>query len=169
MKLAITIHLQHIHVALIQSCKHTRASTVSAVIRLRKSDSTLDPVLNVDSDATVEARTANISLAIRLNVGYSAELICHRARILNYSLRRIGTFDKYVSSSMEASFVDWALSVTCWSQLVKGSWSFTAISTSPSCDMGSELLSFNLRYSLNRPCSKFFYFSNHSYGIIPKF
>ena len=80
MKLAITIHLQHIHVALIQSCKHTRASTVSAVIRLQKSDSTLDPVLNLDSDATIEAGTTNISLSIRLNVGYSAELICHHAK-----------------------------------------------------------------------------------------
>jgi len=90
-------NLQYIPVALIQSCKHTRASTVSAVIRLRKSDSTLDPVLNADSDAIVEAGTANISLAIRLNVGYSSELICHQARILNCSLRWIGTFDKYDS------------------------------------------------------------------------
>ena len=85
MKLATTIQGKsaahsHIPAALIQSCKHTRASTVSAVIRLRKSDSTLDPVLNADSDATVEAGTANISLAIRLNVGYSAELICHHAK-----------------------------------------------------------------------------------------
>jgi hypothetical protein len=140
-----------IPVAPIQSCRHTRALTISAVIRLQKSDSTLDPALNADSDAIVEAGTANISLAIRLNVRYSAELVCNHARILNCSLRQIGTFDKYASSSMKVSFVDRALRVTCWSQLAKESWSFTPFSTSPPCDVGSELLSFNMRYSLNRP------------------
>jgi hypothetical protein len=85
--------------------RHTRASPAAAVIRLQKSDSTLDPVLNADYDATVEA-CYSIPLAIRLNAGYSAELICHYASILNCSLQRIGTFDKYDSSSVEASFVD---------------------------------------------------------------
>ena len=70
-------------------------------------------MLNVDSDAIVEAGTASISLAIRLNVGYSAELICQQAKMLNCSLRRIGTFERFDSSSKEASFVDRALRVTC--------------------------------------------------------
>ena len=70
-------------VALIQSCRQTRASTVSGVIQLRKSDSTIFPMLKADSDATVEAGAAKISAAIRLSVRYSAEFICHYARILN--------------------------------------------------------------------------------------
>ena len=70
-------------------------------------------MLNADSDAIVEAGTASISLAIRLNVGYLAELNFHQARMLNWSHRRIGTFERYDSSSKEASFVDRALRVTC--------------------------------------------------------
>jgi hypothetical protein len=67
-----------LHVALIQSCRQTSASAVFGVIRLRKSDSTLFPVLKEDSDATVEAGAAKISAAIRLNVGYSAEFVFHQ-------------------------------------------------------------------------------------------
>lgn len=55
-------------VALIQSCRHTKASTVVGINRLRKSDIILDPVLKADSDAIVEAGTANMSLAMRLSV-----------------------------------------------------------------------------------------------------
>ena len=143
-------------VARIQSCKQTRASSVVAVIRLRKSDRTLFPVLKADSDATAEAGAAKISAAMRLSVGYSPEFVCHHARILNWSLQRMGTFDKYESSSVESKFVDRAVRVTCWSQSAIGSSPLIAMSSSPPCDMGSEPLSFNWRYSLNNPWNTFF-------------
>ena len=50
------------------------ASAVSGVNRLLKSEITLRPVLNADSDATVDAGTAKESLAMLARIGYSTEL-----------------------------------------------------------------------------------------------
>jgi hypothetical protein len=49
-----------------QSRRQIRASAVSGVNRLWKSEITLRPVLKVDSDATVEARTAKADTYLNL-------------------------------------------------------------------------------------------------------
>jgi len=66
-------------------------------------------MLNADSDATDEAGTTRISLAIRDRIGYSRELLLHQARTSKWPLRGMVGLAKYVSSSEGSPLVEVAL------------------------------------------------------------
>lgn len=66
-----------------QSWRQISASTESIVRLHLKSLITLDPVLNADSDATVEAGHASTSCAMQARVGYFERLVFHQFRMSN--------------------------------------------------------------------------------------
>ena len=63
-----------------QSCEQIRASTSFGVKELLKLSRTRPPVLNADSEATVEMGTANTSLAIRERTGNLSLLSFHHRK-----------------------------------------------------------------------------------------
>jgi hypothetical protein len=60
-----------------QLCVQIKASTVVADSDVRNESIILPPVLNVDSEATVETGTARMSFANLDNIGYLLELHLH--------------------------------------------------------------------------------------------
>ena len=96
-----------------QFCEHTKFWTMRGDSELRNGSTMWPPMLNADSDATVETSTASTSLATLDNTWYQLQLSLHYSNISKFTSFLPSQFSaKYFSTSLLQPHHIWITSIT---------------------------------------------------------